>query len=194
MSIMSRFYNLKFAGLIDPEGDEEVDILTMRKAKYLRFTERMVNYPPKMRPVEHDPMPTDKDHTIIHAVKNGLIPWPFNNETPDEYIQKWKEKNKEAHESDNLPKVKSRPWGDYFYTCFFGLAGRLILMDENTIMKKREQLYQPVDTSHLPQDGSKGQAKTSRSNRRYTVDWFIGQWDGHYTDWEESTTPSEMFK
>lgn len=187
-----RYHNLRFAGFLSPEGDEEVDLLTLRKAKFMRFTERMIGYPPRMR--DRDPMPTDKDHTIIHAIKNGLIPWFHPQKTPDEYIEYWKEKNEEAKESDSgFRKLQSRPWGDYFYTCFFGTAPKLIMMDKETIMEKRAELYEDVDVSGLPQDGSRGQARASRGNKRKTVDWFIGQWDGNYTDWEESVTVSEQF-
>lgn len=191
---MNSHHTRKFAGLVDPDGDENISILRLRKAKFQRFVGRMIGYPPKIRPMDRDPMPTDKDHTIIKAAESGLIPWPFKNETPSEYIERWKEKNMENHKSDSgFRKVKSRPWGEYFFTCFLSLAPKIILMDEETVMELRSNLYEEVDTSGLPQDGSRGQARACRANKRKTVDWFIGQWDGHYTDWEESVTVGEQF-
>lgn len=189
---MSQHLNRTFAGFIDPEGDEEVDIITLRKAKFMRFTERMIGYPARLD--SNDPMPTSKDQTIIKSIRAGLIPWYHPNKTPSEYIEDWKEKNRDAAESDSgFMKVQSRPWGAYFYTCFFGLAPKLIMMDENTLMKKRQDLYEPVDVSGYPQDGSKGQARTCRANKRKTADWFVGEWDGEYTNWEENVTVSEQF-
>lgn len=184
-STLTNFHNRKFAGFADPDGDEEVDIVTLRKAKYMRFTERMIGYPAKIGRRGTN-MPTSKDSTIIHSVRKGLLPWYHPQKTPGEYVEYWEEKNKQAKESDSgFRKVKSRPWGDYFYTCFFGLAGKLILMDKDTLMEKRAYLYQDMDVSNLPQDGSKGQARACRANQQKCVDWFVGEWDGNYTDWKE---------
>lgn len=193
MEIVPEYFTRKYAGLLDPKEEETIPILRARKAKFQRFVRRMIGYAPRIRSMNQDPMPTDKDQTIIKSAKAGLIPWPMKNESPDEYIERWKEKNMESHRSDSgFKKVKHRPWGEYFYTCFFSLAPKIILMDEETVIELREHLQQPAKTAGLPQDGSKGQARASRGNRRKTVDWFIGQWDGHYTDWEEKVTPDEQ--
>lgn len=151
-----------------------------RKAKYLRFMARMTQYPAKPQ----EEMPTDKEQTLIWGTKNGLIPWFHPGKDPDEWMERRREKNKKAIEADSgFAKIKG-PWSQYFYTNFFSTAPKLILLSKAEIQARKEDWEEDPDVSHLPQDGSRGQARACRKHKKLTAEWFLGEWDGSYTEWE----------
>lgn len=178
--------DMSHLGQFIPGSLDEDDIVVRRKAKYLQFLRRMTGYSPTPRKL----MPSDKEYKILKAAKQGLIPWPLS-KSPDEYREHREEKNKEIRESDSGSLREKGPWSIYFYTCFFAIAPKLILRDKNELEEMLKEMKEPVDVSGLPQDGSKGQARACRSYKRSGVEWFLGEWDGRYTEWKEDTTTEE---
>jgi len=173
-------------------ADEPENIVEYRKAKYLRFIHHMTQYPPRLK-FEQYKMPTDKESSIIWGCKNGLIPWFHPGQSPDEWMKEQKEKNVRAVESDSDFLRAKGPWSQYFYTNFFGNAPKLILKSKEEIKEKKKKLEEPIDTSSLPSDGSKGQAKENNKNNILTTRWFLGDWDGNYTDWKDKPKSSETY-